>query len=189
MYNARTRLAVVAIVIFMLAPFGAALAQVSPYAGQQTREIKALSAQEVDDLLNARGMALAKAAELNGYPGPLHSLELVDKLSLSPEQLRAIRDIKAREEAAARPLGAEIVAVERELDQDFAKHIINPTKLKTLTDKLGELQGRLRAVHLGAHLETVSVFSAQQVARYNELRGYDGSATAPVHNPPSSHSR
>ena len=104
MFDARTRFAPAAIVIFMLAPFGAALAQVSPYAGQQTREIKALSAQEIDDLLNARGMALAKAAELNGYPGPLHSLELADKLGLSPEQLRAIKDIKAREEAAARPL-------------------------------------------------------------------------------------
>src|SRR6266540_3233648 len=44
-------------------------AQTSPYAGQQTREIKSLSAQDIDDLLNARGMALAKAAELNGYPG------------------------------------------------------------------------------------------------------------------------
>jgi hypothetical protein len=77
-----------------------------------------------------RGMALAKAAELNGYPGPLHSLELADKLGLSPEQLRAIKDIKAREEAAARPLGAEIVAAERELDQDFAKHMIDPAKLK-----------------------------------------------------------
>ena len=87
MFDARTRFAPAAIVIFMLAPFGAALAQVSPYAGQQTREIKALSAQEIDDLLNARGMALAKAAELNGYPGPRHSLELADKLGFSPEQL------------------------------------------------------------------------------------------------------
>jgi hypothetical protein len=189
MFKARRFLVSARLLIFALAVGGAALAQVSPYAGQQTREIKALSAQEIDDLLNARGMALAKAAELNGYPGPLHSLEMADKLGLSPEQLRAIKNIKAREEAAARPLGAEIVSVERELDQDFAKHMIDPVKLKTLTDKLGELQGRLRAVHLGAHLETVSVFSASQVVRYNELRGYSGSAAAPVHNPSSSHTR
>ena len=38
---------------------GDLLAQTSPYAVQQAREIKALSAQEIDDLLNARGMALA----------------------------------------------------------------------------------------------------------------------------------
>src|ERR1043166_1905183 len=44
----------------------------SPYAGQQSREIKSLSDQEIDGLKNARGLGLAKAAELNGYPGPRH---------------------------------------------------------------------------------------------------------------------
>lgn len=100
-------------VIMAVGSFGTVQAQVSPYAGQEAREIKALSAQEVDDLLNARGMALAKAAELNGYPGPLHSLEMADKLGLSLDQLRTIKDIKTQEEAEARPLGAEIVAIER----------------------------------------------------------------------------
>jgi hypothetical protein len=70
--------------------------QVSPYAGQQTRDTKALSEQEIDDLLNARGMALAKAAELNGYPGPLHSIELAADLGLTPDQLRLISEIRAR---------------------------------------------------------------------------------------------
>jgi hypothetical protein len=177
------------LMIMALGSSSTVLAQVSPYAGQEIREIKALSAQEVDDLLNARGMALAKAAELNGYPGPLHSLEMADKLGLSLDQLSAVKDIKAREEAEARPLGAEIVAIERELDQAFANHTIDPTKLNTLTGKLGELQGRLRALHLAAHLETTSIFNAQQIARYNELRGYGGSATAPAHSPSPLHSR
>jgi len=165
------------------------LAQVSPYAGQETREIKALSAEEVDDLLNARGMALAKAAELNGYPGPLHSLEMADKLGLSLDQLRVIKDIKARLEAEALPLGAEIVAIERELDQAFINRTIDPLKLNTLTGKLGEFQGRLRAIHLAAHLKTTFIFNAQQIARYNELRGYSGSATTPGHNPSLLHIR
>jgi hypothetical protein len=75
------------------------------------------------------------------------------------------------------------VAIERELDQAFVNHTIDPTKLKALTGKLGELQGRLRALHLAAHLETTSIFNAQQIARYKELRGYSGSATTPAHNP------
>jgi hypothetical protein len=49
---------------------GTSLAQ-SPYAGMQTRPIKALSAEQVADLKAGRGMGLAMAAELNGYPGPL----------------------------------------------------------------------------------------------------------------------
>lgn len=34
-------------------------------------------------------MGLAKAAELNGYPGPLHVLELAVDLSLTAEQKAA----------------------------------------------------------------------------------------------------
>ena len=41
----------------------------SPYAGEQGREIKALSTKDIDDLTQGRGMGLAKAAELNRYPG------------------------------------------------------------------------------------------------------------------------
>jgi hypothetical protein len=40
----------------------------SPYVGQEFREIKALSPQEISDYLSGKGMGLAKAAELNGYP-------------------------------------------------------------------------------------------------------------------------
>src|SRR5262245_64398212 len=58
----------------------------SAYAGLETRDIKALSAQQLADLQAGRGMGLAIAAELNGYPGPLHVFELADSLGLSPDQ-------------------------------------------------------------------------------------------------------
>lgn len=47
--------------------------QHSPYAGLPAREIKALSPEEIADLAAGRGMGLALAAELNGYPGPRHA--------------------------------------------------------------------------------------------------------------------
>lgn len=50
----------------------------TPYAGMQTRPIKALSDEQIADLQAGRGMGLALAAELNGYPGPAHVLELAD---------------------------------------------------------------------------------------------------------------
>src|SRR5687767_11125254 len=52
----------------------------SPYVGQEDRAIKALDAKDVDGLLAGSGMGYAKAAELNGYPGPMHVLELAEKL-------------------------------------------------------------------------------------------------------------
>jgi len=39
-----------------------------PYAGLQNRSIKTLSDQQIADLNAGRGMGLALAAELNGYP-------------------------------------------------------------------------------------------------------------------------
>ena len=63
----------------------------TPYAGMQTRPIKALSDQQIADLKAGRGMGLALAAELNGYPGPLHVLELADKLDLSAEQRSSVQ--------------------------------------------------------------------------------------------------
>ena len=60
-----------------------AAAQTSSYAGQQDREIKSLSAAELHDLAEGRGMGMAKAAELNHYPGPAHVIELLRPCVLS----------------------------------------------------------------------------------------------------------
>ena len=61
-----------------------ALAQsAQPHSGMQNRPIKALSDQQVADLKAGRGMGLALAAELNGYPGPSHLIELPDQLGLT----------------------------------------------------------------------------------------------------------
>lgn len=73
---------------------GLAAAQApQPYAGMQARPIKALSDQQIADLKSGRGMGLALAAELNGYPGPLHLLELADQLALSEPQRTGIRQM------------------------------------------------------------------------------------------------
>jgi hypothetical protein len=78
----------------LLSAFGNAYSQ-SPYAGDETREIKALSPQEVSDLLAGKGMGFAKTAELNGFPGPAHVLELASQLQLRqskwPEPKRCSR--------------------------------------------------------------------------------------------------
>src|SRR3977135_712198 len=83
---------------------GTAVAQ-TPYAGMQTRSIKALSDQQIADLRAGRGMGLALAAELNGYPGPSHVLELADKLDLSPDQRAGVARLFDSMKAEAVPLG------------------------------------------------------------------------------------
>jgi hypothetical protein len=68
------------------------------------------------------------------------------------------------------------------LDQLFAKGIITPDRLAAATAAITKLQGRLRSVHLAVHLETRALLNADQLARYQQLRGYaDPQAPAQHH--------
>lgn len=147
-------------------------AEISSYAGEEARAIKALFGSEIADLLAGRGMGYAKAAELNGYPGPKHVLELVDELHLSSGQREQTQAVFARMEASARELGAKLVDAERELDSMFGKGTVTADSLAAALSRIGALQAELRGVHLQAHLEQVRILKRGQVARYMELRGY-----------------
>jgi Spy/CpxP family protein refolding chaperone len=153
----------------------------APYAGQQARPIKALSDDDIAALRNGEGMGMAKAAELNGYPGPAHVLTLAKQLGLTEGQLQQVQAIYDRMSAVAKPLGAELIERERVLDQLFAKSEITPDRLAAETAAIGELEGRLRSVHLAAHLETRVLLSPDQIALYLQLRGY-GDPAAPMHH-------
>jgi hypothetical protein len=148
----------------------------SPYAGQEARDIKALSGEERDSLLTGKGMGLAKAAELNGYPGPAHVLALAGELGLSEAQRRDTQALFATMESAAIALGKELVEEERRLDRLFADRAATRDNVSSSLARIGALQARLRGVHLDAHLEQVRILSAEQVAHYVRLRGYSGHA-------------
>ena len=51
------------------------MATESKYGDQQTRVIKALPPQETRDFPHGKALGSAKAAEFNGYPGAMHTLE------------------------------------------------------------------------------------------------------------------
>jgi Spy/CpxP family protein refolding chaperone len=158
----------------------AALAQ-STYAGMQTRPIKALSTQQIDDLKAGRGMGLALAAELNGYPGPAHVLELSDRLALSPAQRQQIQKLFESMKAESTPIGVRLIEQEGALDLQFANRSITPDALKDATAKIGMTQAELRNTHLKYHLETAQVLSPDQMKQYAELRGYAPDAPARHH--------
>jgi len=158
-----------------------ALAQ-SPYAGMQTRPIKALSEQQVADLKAGRGMGLALPAELNGYPGPIHVLELSDQLGLSAEQKARVKELSESMKAEAVPLGAKLLDQEAALDQQFASHSITPEILKVQTAQIGATQAELRNTHLKYHLQTAQILSAEQMQRYSMLRGYGSESQTQHHH-------
>ena len=84
----------------------------SKYVGEENREIKSLSETDIKELKNGKGWGLAKAAELNGIPGPVHLLEMKEEIDLSAEQIQAIEDIYRKMIHEAIPLGLELIELE-----------------------------------------------------------------------------
>lgn len=148
----------------------------SPYRGQLASEIRGLSAQEIDDLREGRGMGLARAAELNGYPGPKHVLEAFDagQLHLSAEQLSAVRQLFARMSRDARRLGDLILKEEQALEAAFRAGTVEESALQARAARIAGFHGELRVVHLRTHLETRALLTEHQLQRYNQVRGYTG---------------
>lgn len=157
--------------VLLLVGWAGASAQ-SSSAGQEGQAIKALSPQEIGDYLAGKGMGLAKAAELNGYPGPAHVLELAAELELTVEQQVKTQALFQKMHADAVALGKALVEAERALDQLFASGTVTAALLASSVARIGTLQGQLRRVHLDAHLEQTTLLTPPQIAKYLQLRRY-----------------
>ena len=144
----------------------------SPYAHRQSTEVASLSEAEVRALRNGEGMGLARAAELNHFPGPKHLLELAASLRLDDAQVARIEEIHAKMKSRAVAKGEEIINAERHLAHLFASGHASVEAVTRVSAKVGELRGALRAIHLVAHIEAARELSAEQIAHYDHLRGY-----------------
>jgi Spy/CpxP family protein refolding chaperone len=163
-------------VIVLAAPLPA-LEKPATYAGEEKREVKALSAEEIASYRAGAGMGFAKAAELNHYPGPKHALELASELGLDASQKEETQRIYDSMRSEAVRLGERIVAGEGDLDRLFASARIDEASLAAAVREIARLQGEVRLAHLKAHLAMRSLLRPAQVAKYDALRGY-GSGTA-----------
>ena len=168
---------------FLLCGAAVAFAQ-SHYSGMESREIKNLSSQQIADLKAGRGMGMALAAELNGYPGPMHVLDLADRLALSAEQRAATQSLMAEHKARARTLGEQLVDAERDLDKPFARRAAAADTIDAATRRVGLLQAELRAEHLKTHIAQTVLLSGDQVQMYAVLRGYATDGTPDVEQAP-----
>lgn len=162
--------------IALLMPFAAAAESAhvhsSPYTGQEHRPIKSLSEEDIAELESGGGWGLAKAAELNGMPGPSHVLKMKRELNLTVDQEEKADSIfkQMRREAVAE--GKRLIAEERMLETAFRERSIDRDGLRERLGRIEASRAKLRYIHLAAHLEMMHVLSAMQIDRYNELRGY-----------------
>lgn len=145
-----------------------------PNGGEDAGAIKALPNDRIKGLRQGAGLGFAKAAELNGWPGPLHILELAADLELAEDVRDRIEEIRIKMLAEAQALGSELIAAEDTLDALFAEGAPDAAAIEAATAEAGMIEGRLRAAHLIAHMEAAPLLSRHQRAAYAKLRGYSG---------------
>lgn len=144
----------------------------SPHGEMADRDIRSMSQSKLSDLRAGKGQGYALVAELNGYPGPRHVLDLAGELALTKNQLKATRELFNRMKAEAIRLGESLIDGERQLEDLFRMRKISETVLFGLTAEIGKTESRLRATHLKYHLSMMKILSAEQVIAYDRLRGY-----------------
>ena len=168
------------------------LATPGPYAGQQHSSVRGLTEEEIATFRSGTGMGLARAGEINGYPGPRHVLALADELDLTDDQRAAIRALESQVFAETVPLGERFLERYAALEQAFRDGTITMESLHERSAEIGQIEGELRAAHLKYHLLTRPLMTDEQIARYNQLRGY-GEGGEPQHSPghhvPGQHGR
>ena len=158
-----------------------------PYKGFIARDIASLSDEDIRQLQSGAGWGLALPAELNGHPGPLHVLELVEELALSEDQVTRVTQLYDEMRAEAVVAGRALVAAERALDMGFSAGGLVAGELRRLVQSAEEARAELRYIHLSRHLATVEILSRHQIATYSVLRGYgdDPCVTVPDGHDPA----
>ncbi|MBT5049289.1 MAG: hypothetical protein HOM58_12385 [Rhodospirillaceae bacterium] len=144
----------------------------SPHNKSTHHHIKALSPDRIEALQTGAGAGYALPAELNGYPGPRHVLDLADALHLTQEQRQETARLFERMKAEAIPMGRKIIQQETDLDALFRHKRADETGLFQLTSAIGASEARLRATHLKYHLIMADMLTPPQRAAYSRLRGY-----------------
>ncbi len=164
------------VALSLLWPMTAAMAQQvpaaqSPHAGMQSREVKSLSAADIQELRRGGEWGLALPAELNGMPGPRHLLELKDEVPLSSDQVDRLKLLYEDMLEKAIPAGERLIAAEAAIEAAFASGKVDETSLRALLAEAEAARAELRFIHLSQHYKAVRLLGPRQIARYFELRG------------------
>ena len=117
-----------------------------------------------------RGFGLAFAADQNGYPGPMHVLELRDRLKLTADQEAKARDLMHAMFAESRPKSARLLEAEARLRRLFAERVADDAAVRAAVAEVERARSEVRLVHLLTHLKTRDLLSEDQRRLYHETR-------------------
>lgn len=133
--------------------------------------LSGISEGEKEALLKGSGLGAGMIAMMNGYPGPKHVLEMGDELELTAEQREKIGSLFAERKASFVEMGQELVEKDERLTAMFASGSVNTRDVEKLSVEIGELQGKLRAGHLNAHVLTWEALTPAQRDKLASMQG------------------
>ena len=136
--------------------------------------LSGISEGEKEALLQGSGLGAGMIAMMNGYPGPKHVHEMGDELELTAEQREKIGTLFAERKASFVEMGRELVEKDEALTTMFASGQVNTKDVEKLSTEIGELQGRLRAGHLNAHVLTWEALTPAQRDKLASMQGMHG---------------
>src|SRR5213080_3323500 len=117
-----------------------------------------------------RGFGLAFAADQNGYPGPMHVLELKDRLKLTADQEAKGRELMHAMFTESRPKGARLLEAEAKLRRLFAERVADEAAVRAAVAEVERARTEVRLVHLLTHLKTRDLLIEDQRRIYHEAR-------------------
>ena len=121
-------------------------------------------------VLSGRGFGMAFAADQNGYPGPMHALELKDVLKLTPDQEARLRVLMAGMFAESRPKSAILLEAEDRLRRVFAGGRASEEDVRAATAGVERARTDVRLIHLLTHLRTRDILTEEQRRLYHAER-------------------
>ncbi|HET7873924.1 MAG TPA: Spy/CpxP family protein refolding chaperone [Methylomirabilota bacterium] len=150
---------------------GGAMAQ---HGGQQHSLQGQQAAKACIDEFNAvvgegRGFGLAFVADQNGYPGPMHVLELKDRLKLTADQEAKTSALYAAVRAEL-PKSTRLLEAERKLERLFAERTASESAVRAAAAEVEHARTEVRLVHLLAHVRTRDLLTEEQRRIYHEAR-------------------
>jgi len=145
----------------------------SAYVDLLNTEVRGISPEDIEGYRTGAGLGFALPAELNGYPGPRHVLDLAAELELTAEQRDDVQALYDEMLPQAIDLGEQLLAAEAELELAFREETISDAALLAALETAEGLRADLRYVHLSTHLATIDILTFHQVRQYNTLRGYE----------------
>ena len=117
-----------------------------------------------------RGFGMAFVADQQGYPGPLHVLELKDRLKLTPEQEARAQALLAAMFAESRPKSERLLEAERKLGSVFTEGKADEASIRAAVAEVERARSDVRLVHLMFHLKTRDLLTDEQRRLYHEAR-------------------